>query len=127
VGNPNDPYPAGFLDGVRAFNRGDFFAAHEAFEELLDAMEADARWDLLVALIQVAVGYHKWSSGHAGALRMLSLGAEKLAHFAPSTWGVDVAALRDRVAADRGVLVRDGAAPGRVQADPPRIRLHRSA
>jgi hypothetical protein len=127
VGNTNDPYPAGFLGGVRAFNRGDFFEAHEAFEELLDAMEADARWDLLVALIQVSVGYHTWTSGHAGALRMLSLGGEKLAHFATSTWGVDVGALRDRVAADREVLARDGAVPGRVRADPPRIRLHRPA
>jgi hypothetical protein len=127
VGNTSAAYPAGFLDGVRAFNRGDFFEAHEAFEELLDAMEADARWDLLLALIQVSVGYHKWASGHAGALRMLSLGAEKLAAFAPRTWGVDVEALRRRVAADRATLARDGDASGGIRTDPPRIQLRRAS
>ena len=50
--------PPAFLDGVRLFNSRQFFEAHEAFEELLDDVEEDGRWDLLVALIQVAVGYH---------------------------------------------------------------------
>jgi predicted metal-dependent hydrolase len=127
VGNTSAEYPTGFLDGVRAFNRGDFFEAHEAFEDLLDTMEADQRWDLLLALIQVSVGYHKWASGHAGALRMLSLGAEKLADFPPLMWGVDMEALRQRVAADRATLARDGAAPGRLETDLPRIRLQRPA
>ena len=124
MGNTTEPYPAGFLEGVRAFNRGAFFEAHEAFEDLLEAVESDPRWDLLLALIQVAVGYHKCASGHSGALRMLSLGAEKLAPFAPVAWGVDVGALRARVAADRAALAQDeGAVRARVRSDPPRLRL----
>ena len=96
-----DGLPAGALEGVRRFNAGEFFEAHEAFEDCLDAVDSDERWDLLVALIQVAVGYHKLASGHPGADRMLGLGLEKLAAFPDVAWGVDVGALRRRVAVDR--------------------------
>lgn len=102
---------------MRLFDAGAFFEAHEAFEELLDAVEEDGRWDLLLALIQVAVGYHKWTSGHPGAARMLGLGLEKLASFPDLAWDVDVAALRARVAADRAAAA-EGAPP---PADGPRL------
>ena len=95
------PFPAGFYEGVRRFAAGEYFEAHEAFEECLDAVEADERWDFLVALVQVAVGYHKLASRHPGGERMLGLGLEKLEAFPDAAWGVDVAALRRRVAADR--------------------------
>ena len=93
-------FPARFRDGVRLFNGGRYFEAHEAFEESLDELEADLRWEFAVALVQVAVGYHKWASGHPGAARMLGLGAEKLAAFPPDAWGIDVEALRRRLATD---------------------------
>ena len=110
-------FPEGFYEGVRRFAAGDYFEAHEAFEECLDAVESDERWDLLVALIQVAVGYHKLASGHAGGERMLALGGEKLEAFPDVAWGVGVGALRRRIAADR-------AAPATaLAADPPRIEL----
>jgi len=95
------PFPDGFYDGVRRFAAGQYYEAHEAFEDCLDAVEGDDRWDLLVALIQVAVGYHKLASGHPGAERMLGLGSEKLESFPDVAWGIDVAALRRRVAVDR--------------------------
>ena len=102
-------FPARFRDGVRLFNAGRYFEAHEAFEESLDELEADPRWEFALALVQVAVGYHKWTSGHAGAARMLGLGAEKLAAFPSEAWGIDVEALRTRLATDV-VAVGDGAA-----------------
>jgi predicted metal-dependent hydrolase len=112
------PFPALFYDGVRRFAAGEFFEAHEAFEECMEAVESDERWDLLVALVQVAVGYHKLSSGHPGAERMLGLGHEKLLAFPDVAFGVAVAALRTRIASDRrrpsAETVRD---------DPPRIEL----
>jgi predicted metal-dependent hydrolase len=110
--------PPAFADGVALFNAGSFFEAHEAFEELLDEVEEDERWDLLIALVQVAVGYHKWTSGHPGAPRMLGLGLEKLAAFPDVTCGIDVGALRARVAEDRGA-----AAGSLAMTDPPRITL----
>jgi len=118
------PFPAGFYEGVRRFAAGEYFEAHEAFEECLDAVEADDRWDLLVALIQVAVGYHKLASGYPGAERMLGLGHGKLEPFPDVAWGVDVAALRCRVAADRdrpAAALLGGDRP-RIIADP-RLRL----
>ena len=95
------PFPDGFYDGVRRFAAGEYFEAHEAFEDCLDAVEDDERWDLLVALIQVAVGYHKLVSGHPGGERMLGLGNEKLAPFPAVAWGVAVERLRRRVAVDQ--------------------------
>ena len=114
-------FPDGFAEGVRRFNDGEYFEAHEAFEELMESVEADRRWDLLVALVQVAVGYHKCASGHPGDERMLRLGAGKLAAFPPLAWGVDVGALRTRVADDVALLAGGGDAGARLAADPPRI------
>jgi len=75
---------------VRCFNAGEFFEAHEVFEDLLDEVEGDERWELLVALIQIAVGYHKCVAGHPGAARMLRLGGVKLARFPAVVCGVAV-------------------------------------
>ena len=115
------PFPAGFYEGVRRFAAGEYFEAHEAFEDCLDAVESDERWDLLVALVQVAVGYHKLASGHPGAERMLGLGHEKLLAFPDVAWGLDVETLRRRVRRD---LESDAAALAR---DPPRIVLVKTA
>ena len=98
------PFPDGFYDGVRRFAAGDYYEAHEAFEDCLDAVESDERWDLLVALIQVAVGYHKLASGHPGADRMLGLGWEKLAPFPDVAWGVDVGGSGQKAQVPSGAL-----------------------
>jgi hypothetical protein len=114
--------PHAFLEGVRRFNAGQYFEAHEVFEELLDAVEADGRWELLVALIQVAVGYHKWASNHAGGSVMLEKGLAKLRPFADDAGGVAVAALRARVEADLAALAA-GVPVAQILAVPPRIAL----
>jgi len=114
---------AGFVDGVRHFNEGRYFEAHESFEELLDAVEDDdAHWRLLIALVQVAVGYHKASSGNPGAERMLGMGREKLGGFPDVAYGVRVDALRARLDAD----LASGNVAERVADDPPRITLGRA-
>jgi predicted metal-dependent hydrolase len=109
-------FPVRFRDGVRLFNGGRYFEAHEAFEESLDELETDPRWEFALALVQVAVGYHKWTSGHPGAARMLGLGAEKLAAFPPDAWGIDLEALRKRLGSD--VVAADH---GAICNEPPRI------
>src|SRR6185503_18723750 len=116
-------FPAGFYEGVRRFAAGEYFEAHEAFEECLDEVEADDRWDLLVALIQVAVGYHKLASGHPGAARMLGLGVEKLAAFPAVAWGVAVAPLRARAQADATALAAGGSPAPRLADEPPQLTL----
>ena len=115
-------FPPRFADGVRRFNAGEFFEAHEGFEELLDAVEGDDRWKLLIALIQVSVGYHKLFSTHPGAVHMLRLGAEKLAAFPAVAWGVAVERLRARVLQDVTML-EAGDVPERSPEAAPRIEL----
>ena len=115
-------FPTGFGAAVRHFNSGEFFEAHEGFEELLDAVEGDARWDLLVALIQVSVGYHKLFSAHPGAARMLRLGAEKLAAFPSVAWGIAVERLRARALHDADMLDA-GDVPERSATAAPRIEM----
>ena len=114
--------PRAFLDGVRLFNGGQFFEAHEAFEELLDDVEADDRWDLVVALIQVAVGYHKCSSGYPGGVQMLAKALAKLEPFADDAGGVAIDALRVRVRTDHDALA--GGVPAAMQFESrPRMGL----
>ena len=110
--------PPLFAEGIRRFNAGEFFEAHEAFEEMLNEVDDD-RWDLLLALIQVAVGYHKAANGYVGAGRMLRLGGEKLAELPASAFGIDVGALRERVGEDLARLERGE--PLDVVGAPPRI------
>jgi uncharacterized protein len=119
----DERFPAGFAEGVARFNAGEFFEAHEAFEELLDEVEGDARWDALVALVQVAVGYHKAASGHPGAARMLGLGADKLDAFPARAWGVELDALRRRAREDAAVLAHGGSLEARLAGAPPRIEV----
>jgi uncharacterized protein len=120
-----DRFPPGLATGVRRFNAGQFFEAHEAFEDLLDLVEGDDRWDLLVALIQVSVGYHKCLAGHPGAARMLGLGAEKLAAFPAVSRGIAVGRLRERVAEDLAWLDAGRALSPRLKESPPRIEMTR--
>jgi uncharacterized protein len=108
---------------VRHFNAGRFFEAHEAFEQLLEQVESDARWELAVALVQVAVAYHKASAGHPGVERMLDLGARKLTDFPAVAYGIDVDALRRRIADDVAILARDGSLDARLAATLPRITM----
>jgi uncharacterized protein len=84
---------------MREFNAGRFFEAHECLEELLDDA-SDADFELLLGLIQVAVGYHKLTSGHDGGARLLAMGRAKLDTAGGTQAGLDIAGLRSGVDAD---------------------------
>jgi len=71
----------------------------------------------------VAVGYHKGASGHPGAVRMLTLGLEKLGGFPDITAGVAVDALRARVREDLAAFDTGVDPPRRLADAPPRISL----
>jgi predicted metal-dependent hydrolase len=114
-----------FSAGIARFNRGEFFEAHEEFEARLDDVEDDDRWDLLVALIQVAVGYHKAQSGYDGAARMLRLGLEKLEPFAATASGIQIGALRQRVGEDLARAEAGEPLAARLAEAPPRIVVGR--
>ena len=80
--------------GRQAFERGDFFQAHEHWEEVWrEAAGPERRW--LQGLIQVAAALHQDARGRPGpAARLLARGLEKLAGAPDSLDGVDLAAVR---------------------------------
>ena len=109
--------------GVAAFNAGDFFGAHEIWEDLWnDSVGADKL--LLQGLVQIAAGYAKVESDvRGGALKLLTRGAALIRPFAPAAMDLDLAALIAAVSAD---LQRLGTAPngavGLETVKPPTLR-----
>jgi predicted metal-dependent hydrolase len=72
--------------GLEAFERADFFAAHEAWEEVWRQMEPGLDREALQGLIQAAVALHHLAGGNETGAR--SVGARALARLraAPSPW-----------------------------------------
>ncbi len=104
-------YDARYLAGVSAFNRGDYFAAHEEWEEVwLGCASADRLF--YQSLIQAAVSLYHWGNGNrAGARRLFGSGRGKMAGYRPSHLGLDVDGFWRQVeAALAGALADDPAA-----------------
>ena len=70
-----------FQQGLEQFNRGEFFQAHETWEEIwLPAPEPDKTF--LQGVIQVAAAFHHYQGGNrAGAQSLLRAGLRKLEAF----------------------------------------------
>ena len=79
-----------FLEGVRLFNAGEFFDAHEVWEDLWrDCAGADRRF--VQALIQAAVAvYHFSRENFAGATRLFGSGRRYAAPYRPAHMGLDI-------------------------------------
>jgi hypothetical protein len=73
------PLDARLASGRAAFNRADFFAAHELWEDVWRELAGDDRV-LVQGLIQIAAGLHHLQRGRTvAAARVLARGAGKLA------------------------------------------------
>jgi uncharacterized protein len=112
--------------GIEEFNAGNFFTAHEIWEDLWnDCLGAEKV--LVQALVQIAAGYAKVESGvRGGALKLLTRGLAQLRPFAPTGLGLILGTFADGVAAD--IERVRGAAEASVSVAlvrPP--RLHRNA
>jgi predicted metal-dependent hydrolase len=70
-----------FARGIAQFNRGEFFASHETWEEIwLAAPEPEKTF--LQGIIQVAAALHHYTRGNlAGAESLLRVGLKKLEQF----------------------------------------------
>lgn len=81
-----------YLAGVALFNAGDYFAAHEVWEDLWrDCRTADRRF--YHSLIQAAVAlYHATRGNRPGAARLLSAGREKMSGYPDRHLGLDTIA-----------------------------------
>jgi uncharacterized protein len=107
------------LEGIRQFNRREFFACHETLEALWMAERAPIR-DLYQGILQIGVGfYHAQRGNYVGATLTLGRGLERVRPFAPTCRGIDVGALVRQAEAAERELRRLG--PNRVADLDPRL------
>lgn len=87
--NCNDPFAdPRFWAGVECFNKGDWYSAHDLFEELWhDTNEPQRRWLQAVVQISVALLHHQRGNSN-GAMILLGegLGRLRTAQAEPMDW-----------------------------------------
>ncbi len=83
-----------FLEGIRLFNTGEYYACHEAFEEIWRSTTPEPK-DLFQGLIQVGVGlYHYFERQRPDvARRVLIKGRLRLTPLLPESHGLDLVTL----------------------------------
>jgi predicted metal-dependent hydrolase len=108
-------------EGLRRYDAGEFFAAHEFWEIVwLAAPEPDKKF--LQALIQVTAAFHHVQrKNYIGAERLLSAALRKLEPYPPSYASLSVAPLCDDICGTLQTL-RSGEPPPKLVA--PRIHPH---
>lgn len=108
-----------FLKGLAHFNDGEFYDAHEVWEDLWHTLQGpDA--DFIKGLIQYATALHHFRRGNLkGTRTLVSGGTALLAPFDGEFWGVPVKKLRDDMAAcAKDVLAHQpNELPGRYDAN----------
>lgn len=93
-------------DGIRLFNEGYFFEAHEVLEDAWH-VERGASRRFLQGLIQVCAGFHHFQNGNpSGAVGLLARGADKIREYPPEYLGVDAEDLLREVDAARATVAR---------------------
>lgn len=101
-----------FRRGVALFNSGEFFGAHEVWEELWLA-ESEPDKTFLQGLIQLAAAFHHYARGNSsGAQTLLAAGIIKLQRFPAAHGGIALAELR-REATCWAQALGEGEDPGR--------------
>lgn len=108
-----DPLLPAAEAGIAAFNRGEYYVAHEELEAAWMEDQGPGR-DLYRSILQVAVAYYQVERGnYRGAVKMLLRVRQWLAPLPDICRGVDIARLREDVALVQAALVELG--PQRVQ------------
>jgi hypothetical protein len=88
-----DDYDPRYLAGIVLFNEGDFFGAHEVWEDLWSESHGDAR-RFFQGLIQAAVGLCHFGTGNLAGARKLFHSSTDYLRGCPSPFlGLDVAGL----------------------------------
>ena len=112
----NDPYaefcrqplPAPALEGLRLFNAGEYFEAHEVLEEAWRA-ESSAGRQLYQAVLQVAVAYLQIERGnYRGAVKMFQRSRKWIDPLPDECQGIDIATLRQDAQAAYAHLIALG-------------------
>jgi len=85
--------PAQLLQGIREFNRREWFECHETVEDLWIGASGEIR-DFYQGIIQIAIALHHWQNGNfGGAVSLLTGGAGYLRRVSDQCQWVDVARL----------------------------------
>ncbi len=88
----DDP-PALLLEGIRLFNRGQYFEGHEAIEMAWVAEKGPIRL-MYQGVLQIGVAcHHIKRKNWRGAVKLLERGIPKTARFAPDCMGINITKL----------------------------------
>ena len=87
----------GLVQGIREFNEGAFFEAHDTLEDTWMDVRGENRL-FFQGLIQLSIGYyHLTCENYTGANHLLSRGVSKLEDYVPSRCGVQLQPLLTQV------------------------------
>jgi predicted metal-dependent hydrolase len=87
----------GLVQGIREFNEGAFFEAHDTLEDTWMDVRGENRL-FFQGLIQLSIGYyHLTCENYTGADHLLSRGVSKLEAYLPSRCGVQLQPLLTQV------------------------------
>jgi len=119
-------FPEEYLSGIARFNAGEFWEAHEAWEEIWIAEGGELRL-FYQGLIQVAAAlHHHGNRNWQGMHKLMRDGTDKLARFLPHAMGLDLDAFLAALAPWRELAEARCGRPGvvtRLPGEPPRIVL----
>jgi hypothetical protein len=98
-------------EGLRLYDAGEFFAAHEAWESVwLPAQEPEKTF--LQGLIQVTAAFHHWQrENRLGTARLLRAALGRLERYPASFGGISVGLLCDDILVWLQVLEENAPAP----------------
>ena len=89
-----DAYDPRYLQGIAHFNDGDFFEAHEVWENVWMQCDGNSR-RFYQGLIQVAVCLHHFGNGNTrGARKLFISSSQYLASYEPWHLGINLTRLR---------------------------------
>lgn len=106
---PGDPErfqdSPGLARGIELFNAGEFWEAHEAWEEVWMPHRHEPGADFFKGIIQIAAGcHHHRRHNRTGALTKWQTGADYLRPLLPEAHGLALQALVDQIDACREAL-----------------------
>jgi len=103
--------PEAALRGIRLFNEGEYFEAHEALEAAWRAEPGEIR-GLYQGLLQAAVFYFHLQRGNlAGARKLYERCLRRLTPLAPVSAGIQVQTLRETIQITWKSVLETGQAP----------------
>lgn len=112
--------------GITLFNGGQYFEAHEAWEDAWRAETDTTTRSFLQGLIQVAAGFVKWQRGQPrGMAALLERGADKLRHGPSGALGLNLDELLESVERFKAVAASmiEGSPQGSHRLDLPHLTL----